>query len=502
MNAFKRTKIVATLGPSITGKLFTLADLKDPKNRDLVQQAKKNFKQLFLNGVNVVRFNFSHADHEEHFVRYYLAKEVAKELNLNIGFMLDTKGPEIRVLKIKNDILDVQQNAVITIYCLNEQLVDEASFYVSDSTNTYNMAVDVSEQDLIYVDDGKLHLKVTKVDKVKGIIKTIALNSAPIKKNKRINLPNADYSLPFMSQKDYNDILFAIKYNFDYIAASFVNSAANVLEIKQILQENNKTDIQVISKIETSSAIKAIDSIIDASDGIMVARGDLGLEIPYYDVPNREKYVIKACRYKAKPVIVATQMLDSLETKMQPTRAEVTDVFFAVERGTDCTMLSGETANGLYPAHTVDVMSKINISSEIIFDYSRSINVYFKNSPWYDTKTGKKATVIANLVQPDRKIENSEFQYYSVTIFSNELDLALALSNIRAAAIVFLVTDNKELLNKTALNYAVYTHYVPNLKEAKANYQTVIKTELNSNNQHNNKHLVVFDEDIIEEFTC
>lgn len=470
MNYSKKTKIIATLGPAITGKIFSLEAMKDPKNISLVKDAKKKLSDIFDAGTNVVRMNFSHGDYEEQLVRVILTREVAAEKNINISLLLDTKGPEIRIYKIKNDELDVKTNSIITIMTKKRIEGSGSTFSVFDSTNTYNMAIDVKVGDIIYVDDGKLKLIVESVDVEKGEIKSVVKNSHKIKANKRINLPNANYSIPFLSEKDKNDILFAIENNFNYIAASFVNSADNVREIREILTSKNCTNIQIISKIETMNSIDAILEIIDVSDGIMIARGDLGLEIPYYQVPYYEKYIIKACRYKATPVIVATQMLDSLETKMQPTRAEVTDVFYAVEKGTDSTMLSGETASGMYPANAVEVMSVINKYSEKLFDYDRAINNYFKHTDFYGTKNGKIARKVAKIVAPFRNIENDDFQYSAIIYFGEDIDLIKALSNIRVASPIFVVTNNSNLKNYFGIYYAVNVIIVDNFEKISTNF--------------------------------
>lgn len=497
MNILKKTKITATLGPSITGKLFSRADYENPANQHMIEAAKRNFSAIFDMGVNVVRFNFSHGDYEEQLIRLHLARAVAKEKGINISVMLDTKGPEIRVWKMKEKETEIKEGTQVTIHCLQKEYGTTDMFSVYDPSGTYNMANDVSAGDTIFVDDGKLDLKAQSVDKATGIIKAIALNTWSLKENKRINLPNSNYSIPFMSEKDRNDIIFAAKNNYDYIAASFVNSADNVREIRKILREQNAEHIQIVSKIETMAAIKALNEIIDESDAIMIARGDLGLEIPYYDVPKYEKFIIKDCRHKGKPVIVATQMLDSLETKIQPTRAEVTDVFFAVERGSDCTMLSGETANGAYPANAVKVMSKIDVSSESFFDYDRAINVYFANTPFANTTQGKMAKKIANIVAPLRNIDNSDFEYSSVVVFSNDEKLVLALSNIRCAAPIFLVTDREELRTRFGLNYGLYVKIVDNLANAISNKERIVQ-EINSRLPEVRETLLVVNDKIFQ----
>lgn len=492
----KKTKIVATLGPSITGRLFSKQDYLNPENKNVILDAQKNLSMLFDAGVNVVRFNFSHGNYEEQLIRINLARHVAKSKNINISTMLDTKGPEIRVYKMESNS-EIFENSIITINCLEKKVGNGLEFSVYDPTNMYNMANDVKVNDIIFVDDGKLELIATEVNSEKGEIKAVAKNSWVLKENKRINLPNSNYSIPFMSEKDRNDIIFAIKNNFDYIAASFVNSAENVREIKKILKENNAEHIQIISKIETMASIVAINEIIDESDAIMIARGDLGLEVPYYDVPRYEKYIIKTCRHKGKPVIVATQMLDSLETKIQPTRAEVTDVFFAVERGADSTMLSGETANGFYPVNAVKVMRNINISSEIFFDYDRAINVYFANTPFFKTPKGMLAKKIASIVAPLRDIDNSNFEYSSVVIFSNDDKLAIALSNIRCATPIFLVTDNKQFATRFGLNYGLFVKLVENLENEIKNPDVIIN-EINSTIKSTKETLIVINDKIIQ----
>lgn len=495
MKMIKKTKITATLGPAVTGKLFTLEDFNNPNNKDKIAKAKENLGKLFDAGVNVVRFNFSHGDHEEQIIRLTLVREVAKEKGINISTMLDTKGPEIRVYKMAEKETEIKVGTKVTISTIKKEIGSDNLFSVTDSTQTYNMAKDVHVGNTIFVDDGKLDLEVTSVDVDNGIIETIAKNTWVLRENKRINLPDANYSIPFMSEKDRNDILFAIENKFDYIAASFVNSADDVKQIKKILKENGGENIQIISKIETMSGIKALDEIISESDSIMVARGDLGLEVPYYDVPTHEKYIIKDCRHKGKTVIVATQMLDSLETKIQPTRAEVTDVFFAVERGTDCTMLSGETANGLYPDNAVNVMAKIDMSSENFFDYGRAIDVYFEKTPFFKEKEGKLAQHIAKIVAPTRVIDNHGFEYSSVVVFADDDKLVKALSNIRCAAPIFFVTDKKENLTRFGLNYGVYVKLVDNLSNAIKNKQNIIN-EINSKLPDVKKTVVVINDSI------
>jgi pyruvate kinase len=251
----------------------------------MVRLAYERMEGILKAGVTCVRLNFSHGLYEEQQVRINIAREVSKKLNRNISIMLDTKGPEIRLGQIKDGPVPVSKNSLITIYTKEQIIGDSTKFFVTDSTGTYNMAKDVKVGGIILVDDGKLQLKITEINVDQGLIKTIALNDHSINDKKRINLPNTEYSMPFMSQKDRDDILFGIKNNVDYIAASFVNSKENVQEIRNFLDANGGSQIQIISKIESTHAIRNIDEILDATNGVMVARGDLALEIPFYDVP-------------------------------------------------------------------------------------------------------------------------------------------------------------------------------------------------------------------------
>lgn len=470
----KRTKVIATLGPSITGFVFTNQDFDNPKNKPMLEEAKKNIEDLITAGVNVFRFNFSHGDHEEQLIRVNLIREVEKKINKRVALLLDTKGPEIRVGKLKGGKVDIKKGDTFKILTNSNEEGTANKFTVYASSNSYYMDVDVKEGDPICLDDGKLYATAKSVDTVKHEIVCEALTSHTLSSNKGINLPNADYSMPFITEKEEKDIQFAIDNNFDYIAASFVNSVENVKDIKNLLIKGNAGHIQVVSKIETKSAIKNIDDIISVSDAIMVARGDLGLEIPYYEVPYWEKYIIKACRFQGKPVIVATQMLDSLENKKQPTRAEVTDVFFAVERGADATMLSGETANGTDPINAVTVMSTINSKAEEFFDYNRAHEVYFKETIFSKRPFGKTVCKIAKQVEPKRSIGNSEFPYDAIIYYGSDIEKIKALSNIRPAATIFVVTDKKRLETYFALNYAVIVHPVNNLIDTLQNYKEIV----------------------------
>lgn len=487
---FKRTKIVATLGPAVTQKIFTWEQFNDPKNQASVQKAYELMEEIIQNGVNCVRLNFSHGNDEEQLIRIKIARDVAKKLNRNIAIMLDTKGPEIRISSYVDKKVTILMNSEVDIYTQKSVDGDEHSFSVTDATGSYNMANDVHKGSLILVDDGKLELYADEIYPEKGLIKTVALNTHTITNKKRINLPGCEYSIPFLSEKDKKDIVFACKNHLDYIAASFVNSKENIEQIRQILHEHKNYTTQIIAKIETGTGINKLDEIIQASDGIMVARGDLALEIPYYDVPYWQKQMIRKCRYVGKPCIVATQMLDSLEHSIQPTRAEVTDVFFAVERGADATMLSGESAQGMFPTNAVATMANIDVESELLFDYDRAIHYYFPKTNF--PKYAKKIAIrIAKCLKPTGEQINPEFPYNFLVLFSDDKVLIRAISNIRPAATIIVVTSEEEMLNQFAINYGIQMYLVKDLNAAKLSYEKVCMDAINQF-QHKQKKAIAF----------
>ncbi|OYD26946.1 pyruvate kinase [Mycoplasma testudineum] len=337
----KRSKLVATIGPS--------------------SDNKEVLKKLVLNGVTCIRANFSHGDHAEQGKKFALAREVSEELNVPISTMLDTKGPEIRVGKMKDGIQTIERDSIVEIFTTREKY-ENFEGTSKQITVEYEMDKDLKVGNKVLIDDGKLTCEVIEIKP--GIVVVKAKNTHKVKTNKRVNLPGVEFSLPFLSEKDKTDILFGIKEKVNYVAASFVNKAENVLELRKLLDDNGGEKIKIISKIESLAGCNNLDAIIEVTDGIMVARGDLGLEIPYYEVPYWEKVMIRKSRNAGKPVIVATQMLDSMENNPHPTRAEVTDVYYATELGADATMLSGESANGKFPVEAVQTMSAINQKAE------------------------------------------------------------------------------------------------------------------------------------------
>jgi len=343
----RKTKIVCTIGPA--------------------SEKPEVLEKLIQAGMNVARLNFSHGSHEEHAGRIATIREVATKLNKPVGILLDTKGPEIRTHDMENGEVHLVTGQEIAI-SMKQVLGNEKMFSV-----TYEQLIeDVDQNNIILLDDGLIELRVVSKDMENGIINTVVENAGVLKNKKGVNVPNVSIKLPGITEKDAQDILFGIEQGVDFIAASFVRTAKDVLEIRELLEKNNGSHIQIIPKIENQEGVDNIDDIIEVSDGLMVARGDLGVEIPAEEVPLVQKSLIKKLNQVGKPVITATQMLDSMQRNPRPTRAEASDVANAIFDGTDAIMLSGETAAGLYPVESVATMHKIAMRTEASLNY-RSI---------------------------------------------------------------------------------------------------------------------------------
>ena len=338
----KKTKIVCTMGPNTD-------------NREIM-------KALALNGMDVARFNFSHGDHAEHKHRLEILESVREELGIPIASLLDTKGPEIRTGKLKDGKKVTLKEGDLYTLTTEEIVGDETRGYI----NYAGLAEDVKPGDRILIDDGLIELHVREVNGT-DIVCRIE-NGGELGEKKGVNVPGVRVKLPALTDKDKEDIRFGVDAGFDFVAASFVRNADAIREIREILDEKGSA-MQIIAKIENEEGIENIDSIIEASDGIMVARGDMGVEIPAEKVPLIQKMIIRKCNLACKVVITATQMLDSMIRNPRPTRAEVSDVANAVYEGTDAVMLSGETAMGSYPIEAVRMMSQIAEESEKYLDY-------------------------------------------------------------------------------------------------------------------------------------
>jgi len=338
----RKTKIICTIGPA--------------------SESEETLKELILAGMNVARFNFSHGSHEEHKKKFDRVNKVSNELGIPVAVLLDTKGPEIRLKAIEGGKTELVsgQKFILTS--------DEVVGNNEKVSITYkNLKNDISVGSTILIDDGLIEMVVDEIEET-DIICTV-INGGPISNNKGVNVPGAILSMPYISEVDRSDIMFGCDMGFDYLAASFVRSKEDVLEVRKIIEQSG-SHMKIIAKIESMQGIRNLEEILEVSDGIMVARGDLGVEIPMEEVPVVQKKMIKMAEAQGKHVITATQMLESMIKNPRPTRAEATDIANAIYDGTTAIMLSGETAAGLYPIEAVKTMARIAERTEQAIDYN------------------------------------------------------------------------------------------------------------------------------------
>ena len=338
----RKTKIICTMGPAVDNE--------------------EKLRALMLAGMDAARFNFSHGTHESHLALLTKVKRVRDELGAAVATILDTKGPEIRVKTFASGSVTLAEGAAFTL-TTRDVPGDESCVSVTYS----NLHNELKPGCRVLIDDGLIELRVEEV-RGQDIVCTVACGG-PLSSNKSINIPDVHIQLPSLTEKDKEDLRFAVEQDFDFVAASFVRKASDVEDIRACLKEYGGEHIRIISKIENSEGVENLDEIIAASDGLMVARGDLGVEIPAYEVPILQKTMIKKTSMAGKPVITATQMLDSMIRNPRPTRAEVSDVANAVFDGTSCVMLSGETASGKYPLEAVQTMVDTIRAAELATDY-------------------------------------------------------------------------------------------------------------------------------------
>ena len=415
----KRTKIICTMGPA---------------------SSKKNtLRAMMRAGMDIARFNFSHGSHEEHRGRVDMVKNLREELNIPVALLLDTKGPEIRTKLLKD-------HKKITLEAGSEFTLTTGDIE-GDETRvaiTYeNLYKDVKKGGKILIDDGLIELEIENIKN--GDIVCRVLNGGELGERKGINVPYVNVKLPGITEQDKDDILFGITQEFDYIAASFVRDAKAIKEIRQLLDENGGHDIGIIAKIENAEGVENIDEIIKAADGIMVARGDLGVEIPPSEVPYIQKMIIRKCNESYKPVITATQMLDSMMRAPRPTRAEVTDVANAIYDGTDAIMLSGETAMGKYPEQAVQMMVKIAESTEPYMTHKRFLD--------YRALRGNKNVSSAVGVAAVQTTENLGADCIVTPTISGQT--ARLISNFRPKVPIYAVSPNEWARRKMQIYWGV-----------------------------------------------
>lgn len=366
----RKTKIICTLGPAT--------------NDDEIVE------ELMLNGMSVARFNFSHASHEEHKKRFDQLVKIRTKLGLPVAALLDTKGPEIRIGLIENDKTNLVKGEKIIL------TTDEVLGTKDRISITYkNLPQDITIEDRILIDDGLIELDVLTISDTE--ILCLIKNDGVISNRKGINVPGVSLSMPYLSEQDIKDIEFGAKTGFDFIAASFVRTAQDVQDVRNILSACNGNSIKIVAKIENAEGVKNIDDILRVTDGVMVARGDMGVEIPFEEIPVLQKMLIKKAYNAGKQVITATQMLDSMMKNPRPTRAETTDVANAIYDGTSAIMLSGETAAGLYPVEAVKTMALIANRAEKDIDYKKRFRARDVNDMPNVTNAISHATVTTAL---------------------------------------------------------------------------------------------------------
>lgn len=417
----RKSKIVCTIGPA--------------------SETVEKLTQLIQAGMNVARLNFSHGDHEEHGNRIKNLRIAAETTGQNIGILLDTKGPEIRTGDMASVKVHLEKGQQLIVGM--EQILGTSERI---SVTYTELVQDVHPGSIILLDDGLIGLKV--LDTEGSDIITEVLNSGDLKSKKGVNVPGVSVNLPGITKKDADDILFGINQGIDFIAASFVRRATDVLEIRELLENNGGEHIMIIPKIENQEGVENIDEILEVSDGLMVARGDLGVEIPAEEVPLVQKMLIKKCNALGKPVITATQMLDSMQRNPRPTRAEASDVANAIFDGTDAIMLSGETAAGDYPVEAVETMHRIALRTEESLDYQQMLSVRSKTSE--TTITDSVGQAVAHTA-----LNLNVSSIITATVSGRS---AFIVAKYRPKANIVAVTSTDQALRRLSLVWGVYAH--------------------------------------------
>ncbi|QJA07449.1 pyruvate kinase [Romboutsia sp. CE17] len=443
INSTKRTKIVCTLGPA--------------------SEKEETLRELIKSGLNVCRMNFSHGSHEEHKGRIDLVKKVREELGQPTAILLDTKGPEIRTGQFDAPEVLLEEGQTFTI-TMKDVMGNKEMCTVSYK----GLAKDVEPGNTILIDDGLVGLKVKEVNG--DDIVCIVENSGIVKNHKGVNVPGVKVNLPAITEKDRSDIEFGIEQGIDFIAASFVRKVSDVLAIREILEENNATDIKIISKIENQEGVDNLDEIIAVSDGIMVARGDLGVEIPTEEIPVVQKLMIKKCNEAGKPVITATQMLDSMMRNPRPTRAEVTDVANAIYDGTDAIMLSGETAAGKYPVEAVKTMATIAKRTEETINYNENLR-----------DKALSAANVTDAISYATCTTAIDLNAKAILSATSSGHTARMVSKFRPQCPIVATTDNERVMRQLSLTWGV----LPTISSNGKNTDEVIDNAINAGKEKN-----------------
>lgn len=416
----RRTKIICTIGPA--------------------SDSEEILTQLINAGMNVARLNFSHGTHEEHKKRIDTIKRVRQQLHKPVAIMLDTKGPEVRLGSFKDGKAEIITGARFTL--TTKEVMGSSSIC---SITYKELPQEVMQGARILIADGLIELRV--LDKTDTDVICQVVNGGDLSNNKNVNIPGATSKLPAITEKDISDLLFGIQNEIDIVAASFIRKASDVIQIRRILEENNGSYISIISKIENQEGVDNINEILKVSDGLMVARGDLGVELPAEEIPLTQKMLIKKANEAGKPVITATQMLDSMIRNPRPTRAEVTDIANSIFDGTDAIMLSGETAAGRYPIEAVKTMSTIAERTELDLDYGH----YIKDM------NHKGEITIANAISHASCTTAYELGAAAIITPTQSGSTPRMVSKFRPKAPVIAATFDERVRRKLSLSFGVFS---------------------------------------------
>lgn len=399
-------------------------------------------EEMFNAGLDICRINFSHGDYDAVINTINNIRSLNKKLNRFVGILGDLQGPKLRIGKVKDNAVELKNGNEIII-TTKECEGDEHRIFI-----TYpEFPKDVKVGELVLIDDGKIHLKVVSTNQ-KDEVKAIIISGGTLSSKKGVNLPNTKISLPCLTIKDLRDLDFALEHDFDWIGLSFVRSVTDIVDLKEIIKRKNKKT-RVVAKIEKPEAVREIDNIIDVTDGVMVARGDLGVELPMEQVPMLQKMIVKKCMTASKPVIIATQMMESMITSFTPTRAEVNDVANAVLDGADAVMLSAETSVGKYPVKVIEIMRKV------ITQVEETEGIYYRE---HDPEK-KTITYVTDSICYNACTLAKQAGVTAIISMTNSGYTAYKLASHRPKANVFIFTDNSSLLTALSLVWGVKGFY-------------------------------------------
>ena len=452
----RKTKIVCTIGPA--------------------SESEEMLEKLIKAGMNVARLNFSHGDHAEHKTRIDSIRKVSKRLGKTVAILLDTKGPEIRTHNMKDGLIELEKGSEVTVSMTEVEGTPEKF-----SVTYENLINDVEEGSYILLDDGLIELQVKSIDKANGEVLCDVLNTGELKNKKGVNLPGVKVSLPGITDKDADDINFGISEGVDFIAASFVRRPSDVLDIRKLLEAKQNKNISIIPKIENQEGIDNIKEILEVSDGLMVARGDMGVEIPPESVPMVQKDLIRQCNKLGKPVITATQMLDSMQRNPRATRAEASDVANAIYDGTDAVMLSGETAAGQYPEEAVKTMRNIAVSAEAAQDYKKLLS----------DRTKLVETSLVNAIGVSVAHTALNLNVKAIVADTESGSTARTISKYRPQSDIIAVTPNAETARQCALVWGIFPVVKEGRKTTDALLNNAVATAVETERVQNGDLIII-----------